>query len=91
MIDVPQENFVDINASCSDKFSARVNTDTTELHRPRRSESSEITVASRIERPHSSVERSRENDFTIWRVDDAGDGWRVLAESHEAEAGVDAP
>ena len=87
----PEENFVDVDAAGSDELAAGVDADAAELDRSRRSEGPEISVPGRVESSDSSVERRRQNDFAVRRVDDATDGGGVLAEGHEAEAGVDAP
>ena len=89
--DSPEEDFVDVDAASRDEFAAGVNADATELDRPRRRERSEISVPGRVERSHRSVERRRQNDFAVGRVNDATDGGRVLAERDEAKPGVDVP
>ena len=90
-MDLPQKNFVNVDATGGHEFSASVGADASELRRSRRSKSSEVSVSGRVEGANRSVERRRKNDFAVWDVDDAGDGGGVLSEGDEAEAGHDVP
>jgi hypothetical protein len=90
-LDLPKKDFVNVDTTGSHKFSAGIRADASELSRSRRSKSSEISVSGCVEGANRSVERRREDDFTVGYVNDAGDGRGVLGEGDKAEAGHDVP